>query len=855
MGWRSLTATLALTAPVWAAFLLPTLDIWAVPDGDGHLTRAIELARLIRAGSWYPRWLPEHAGGYGYPALNFYGPATYYATVAIAALPAVNLYSAYQAVGAIASLGVIIGAHTLAWRVLRDWRAALLAGTAIAYAPYVVVGNLFDRGALPEVEGIALTLWLLVACHGLWTAIAAPAPGQPARSRVTRWWWTVVVVSTALLVTHNLSALLAAACAAGWLAALTLVTRSRAALGACLCATTAGALGASITAFFWAPALLESSLVQIERMQRGQLHYRNWFIEWPGYHLESGWGLQERSPWTAGWPFDLHLVYTHAIYGTPRMSLWQALALGAAVVVFLAGSRWRSQTSAPLARAMLAYGLGLALVTYALLFDWFLPAWEQVRAVRTLQFPMRLLGPTGIGTVCALAATASLLPGSARIRTAVAVVTAAAIALSGGLARPLKLDAEAPRQANEDAVIREQSQDRPWSYGETGEFLPKTADWVEWHEGEARGFWLFERVFPESSWLGGRVRAWDGRVAFHDVQGGALWTLADVTVDGAAGGTVAFHQFYFPGWRAWIDGVPVATAAAPEVAGPAITPGFVLVNVPPGDHRVTVRLGLDATQLVASVVSLATLLCISLMSFRAALSAGAPRRVMFGSAGVAGALVVIVTSARIASAMRPPRGGPAIATATLADVVQRGDASISSLAGGALAGNPFVQVRWLSLTAQDRPLHDLGPTSRRWLYAHPPSEIAVETKLTAGGYLQTALAMDPQAWTAPEGDGVRFVITVAPASEAGTARAPTAVLDTLFNPRAFGEHRRWADVVVDLTAWAGQRVRIVLRTEARFDASYDWVGWAEPVVVELDRVTAARLTRSAAYVRSTVLKY
>jgi hypothetical protein len=79
-------------------------------------------------------------------------------------------------------------------------------------------------------------------------------------------------------------------------------------------------------------------------------------------------------------------------------------------------------------------------------------------------------------------------------------------------------------------------------------------------------------------------------------------------------------------------------------------------------------------------------------------------------------------------------------------------------------------------------------------------------------------------------------------------------VDAAVNPRANGEQRRWVDVVADLRPWAGQRVRLALRTEPRADPSFDWAGWAEPVVVRLDPLTAARLTASAQRIHDLALR-
>src|SRR5262249_42873206 len=132
-----------------------------------------------------------------------------------------------------------------------------------------------------------------------------------------------------------------------------------------------GALGA---AFFWLPALADTGLVQIERMYRGNLHYRNWFLAWPGFHAAL-WGLPERSPWTPGAPIDLHLVYRNALYGAPKAGLWQSLLVLAGLV---AGAGWwlrRGRRGATigtperLAALSCLFGAGLAVLLYVQSFD------------------------------------------------------------------------------------------------------------------------------------------------------------------------------------------------------------------------------------------------------------------------------------------------------------------------------------------------------------------------------------------------------------------------------------------------------------------------------------------------------
>ena len=156
----------------------------------------------------------------------------------------------------------------------------------------------------------------------------------------------------------------------------------------------------------------------------------------------------------------------------------------------------------------------------------------------------------------------------------------------------------------------------------------------------------------------------------------------------------------------------------------------------------------------------------------------------------------------------------------------------------------FLDVRYLSVLAQDRPLRDVGPHARRWLKLHPPAAITITLTLPEDAYLQTGIVLDPAMWEAPLGDGVRFVATLTPAGG-----EETTLFDIPNHPRAQGEHRRWIDVVADLRPWVGQQVQLTLRTDGRQDPANDWAGWGEPVIVQLDPLTGARLMQSSARIQ------
>ena len=175
-----LIAALLATAPAWALALHPHLNVWALFDGETHLLRSFFLKELIAAGEMYPRWFPQQYGGYGYPTLAYYAPLTYYLLLALAALPALGIYESFQLLAAAGGAFLVAGVYALAWRLWTHAPAAFLAATLTAYAPFVLPDNLFRAGALPRVVGLALAVWLLAACVGLWRA-------AQGRRRVAPW--------------------------------------------------------------------------------------------------------------------------------------------------------------------------------------------------------------------------------------------------------------------------------------------------------------------------------------------------------------------------------------------------------------------------------------------------------------------------------------------------------------------------------------------------------------------------------------------------------------------------------------------------------------------------------------------
>ncbi|MEK7327229.1 MAG: hypothetical protein AAB217_18445, partial [Chloroflexota bacterium] len=136
-------------------------DIPRSNDSLSHLYRAFQLARLVRAGIFFPRWAPDLAHGYGYPIFNYFAYLSHYLIVLfyLIGLPLLSALRASYIVALIASgLTAYIFARDLAGG---DDRAGLVAAVAYVYSPYVLY-TAHVRGGLPEnlaLVFLPLALW------------------------------------------------------------------------------------------------------------------------------------------------------------------------------------------------------------------------------------------------------------------------------------------------------------------------------------------------------------------------------------------------------------------------------------------------------------------------------------------------------------------------------------------------------------------------------------------------------------------------------------------------------------------------------------------------------------------------
>lgn len=563
---------------VFVLALAPALAPWPL---SGHsaaldLQRAEAWHRAVVGGDWLPRWLPDLYAGYGSPMFNYYAPLPYALGELARLLGAGPLWAPKAVLTLLFAVGAT-GAALLARR-LFGLEAGIVAFGLWASAPYLLL-DLYVRSALGEITGLALLPWPFLAL------LAFGFDGdRAARARAL----AAAAVAFALLVlAHNIVALLAAP-ALGFVAIALGGRRGSAARRARLAAL---ALGLALSAFYWLPALAEKHLVYAEE----SLTLGNFDVERNFFPLSS------LLPWRPQFVIPAHEARP------ARFHLGLAFWLG------LAAAPWTWRILEARERRRAAVFAAALLVTLFTTTVAAAPFWRIVPLLRFVQFPFRLLGPASLAAT--LVAVAALAAPRARVRLLWGLALLAAAVLA---ARPMT------GLARYGFVERATLETRPLTRAQApaASLDPELIDPLELVvaafdrraalTGTAGEEYLPRGVLRKPPPILGvaavipPARGAPVKLLAEGRRGRRLWAEVEVSAPAA----LRFHQFFFPGWHAEVDGVPRPPRAER-------LSGVVLVDLQPGDRRVELRFGDTPVRRIAKATSLAALLALLLVRMRA----------------------------------------------------------------------------------------------------------------------------------------------------------------------------------------------------------------------------------------------
>ncbi len=526
-------------------------------DSPFLLQRLHQLAAALADGHFPVRWMPDANYGYGYPFFNFYAPLSIY----IAALFRFLGFSFVRAIELAQLLAFLVaawGMFQLGRRWFDDDWASLLAAAAYTLAPFHLV-NVYVRGdSLAEFWAMAFYPLVLLAADHL------------AHSRKIRVLWLALAYA-GLILSHNISALIFTPFLLLYLLVRSnglsfdspAVGRRAAQIEPLMVALAALGLGLLLSAWFWLPALAERSLAQLGPVTAGYFHFGNHFR---GADLVQG-----------SFFFDYDVAGGRAF----RMGLAQAAMIVLGLAACLAWPRRPAGAPGQVARSRLFYLVAGLLVATLAITPLSRPLWERLPLLSFVQFPWRFLSVQAFFGALAAAGLARL-PGRPAVGTA-----AVALLLVTSLAQ---LPADHLILSDAD-VTAARLAEYEWFTGNIGstvsaEYLPPTVQ---------------PRPYT-SSWLANgqrdAVQALDGRlqsVRLLERQATRQqWLLASDTPSA----TLVLPTLYWPGWEATIDGQPAAIQPAPGS-------GLISLELPAGEHQVSLRLNRTPIRLAAELVSLA----------------------------------------------------------------------------------------------------------------------------------------------------------------------------------------------------------------------------------------------------------
>ncbi len=526
-------------------------------DSPFLLFRLHQMHTALRAGVFPVRWMPDAAFGFGYPFFSYYAALPYYLAAGLKAF-GFSYVAALKLTQLLGFLLAAVGMYTWTRRHLRTAWGALLASAAYTFAPFHMV-NVYVRGdSLSEFYAFAFYPLILLAADRLFERRSA--------RRVA----ALALAYAALLLTHNISAFIFSPFLALYLL-LQSGGRRRLMLRTYGICAAAILLGVMLAAGFWLPAVGELRYVQLEDSTTGYFHYSNHFRadDW----AQSGFAFDYDTD------ADAHVTP----FAVGALQLWLTVAGGAA----LGGVAWQQRRRG--ARFPWAFS---GFVVTGLLLSAFLvmpvsrPLWAGVPMLPVVQFPWRFLSVFALFSAVLTGSVLELRPLTRR-----GVVLGAAL-LCTALAASALIDLRPDFiPITDHDVTPERLQLYEYYSGNIGttiryEWLPRTVNPRPYTGPDFIG--LTPRVKPLQGVASGVRTA--KRAASQ------RWQIS-VTSDTAV---LALPLYYWPGWRAEVDGRTLALSAEPGL-------GWARLSLPRGTHTVTLWLGRTPLRTVAEWLSLLAL--------------------------------------------------------------------------------------------------------------------------------------------------------------------------------------------------------------------------------------------------------
>lgn len=543
----NLILLLALSVFAWAPLLHPAYFFQA-HDARHSIFYLVEFDQTLRDGYLWPRWSPDFAFGYGYPLFNLYAPLAIYAAE-IVHLLGVNMIWSVKTIYILSTIGAGVGMYGFTRRLFGE-NAGLVAGLAYMYAPFHLV-EIFVRSAYAEYVSLMLLPLVLWAFTEL---IARPSPRRMALAGASYGVLALTHHSTFFTFTPFLLLYIFT------LMAGAAKTNLRAWGRQVAFNAGAGVLGVLLAGVYIVPVLLEQKYIKIEQWTSGSYNFAEHFVYFSQF-LSPFWGYGYAGPGPVDFmPYQIGIaIFGLAVVGTVALAAFSPqMHHRGTMVIFVVATLFSIWLMSPLGEKL----------------------WHALPIAALVQFPWRLL---------------------------IITMLSAAVVIGGGVAA-LKLDG-APLMLS--AVVLALA-----SYGYAQPQYTSIPDWadtplavINWDAGSIAdrvGMVAVTDEQPTTSPMEAQYRAGEplsvatvrsGNATVETIRHGGASDTVKFRGDAA---TVQFYTYDFPGWQVKIDGQIVPHRHEPPF-------GLITVDVPAGEHIVSLRMGTTPARTIGGVMSLLAL--------------------------------------------------------------------------------------------------------------------------------------------------------------------------------------------------------------------------------------------------------
>ncbi|MBU0570230.1 hypothetical protein KKB40_05675 [Patescibacteria group bacterium] len=568
---------------------------------DLQIMRQLQLEKCFLDGQIPCRWVPDMGYGFGFPLFNFYPPLPYlfgqtFRVLGFSFVVTAKLTFAFSFV--VSGVTMYLLAKEFFGRL-----GGTLSAVFYIWAPYHAV-DVYVRGAMNEAWALAwfpLIFWAgykLVTCHpggslrpigsrgdsGRWNFMRLsrfPSTGSGLFAMTNRWTILLALSYFAFLTTHNLMVMIFTPFFAIWML-LHLWRNDAWHKLPSLIFSGLWALG--LAAFFTLPALTENKFTQIKGQLVGYYDYTAHFVDLKQLFISRFWGYGP-SVWIEavdGMSFQIgHLHWILSLVVGGIMTVW-----------VIRGIKEKK------AIERLKKNPILLTTFYMLLVGWFTAFMTHQRStfiymaipqLGMVQFSWRFLGLVIFAfsfVVGYLVSTPSLKKGFfARFTLGLSkVFRIALVGLLIMLLVVLNWNFFKPEYGKMGPLTDEEKlTGRAWDLQQTAgiyDYLPNTVDRAP--------------TRPQKT----VADIIDGEGSIEKGEQGTYWAKFNINVESEKA-QVVINIFYFPGWKAYVDGVEVNTYIPDEEEW-----GRMWIEVPEGEHLVYVQLFNTPVRTFGNITSL-----------------------------------------------------------------------------------------------------------------------------------------------------------------------------------------------------------------------------------------------------------